>query len=174
MMIELTKGQVTQVSLEDYSFLSDFKWYAQRRVNSHAPVSYYAARKAGQKMQYMHRTILARMLGRELVAEEQADHIDHDPLNNCRENLRLATGSENMRNRPKQANNASGFKGVCFHKASGKWAAKIVVNSKHIYLGLFDTPEAAAAAYDTAALSLHDTFACVNDAEPAAAEGGAS
>ena len=169
MMIELTQGQVTQVSPEDYGFLSDFKWCAQRRTNSHAPVSYYAVRSAGVNLQRMHRVILARMLGRELVATEQVDHIDRDPLNNCRENLRLATNSENQHNQLKHKDNASGFKGVSFYKRGRKWRAVITVNYKKIHLGYFDTPEAAAAAYDTAAQSLHGTFACVNDAELTAA-----
>jgi len=173
MMIELTQGQSTQVSPEDYDFLSGFKWYAQRRTTSHAPVSYYAMRIAGRKGQLMHRTILARMLGRELVSTEQVDHIDRDPLNNRRENLRLATASENLRNQSKHKDNTSGFKGVSFHKPMQKWQAQIAVNHKQIYLGCFDTAAAAAAAYDTAAQSLHGTFACVNDAEPAAAEGSA-
>ena len=174
MMIELTQGQVTQVSLEDYSFLSDFKWCAHRNSRRRAEACYEAVRAAGRKMQLMHRAVMARMLGRELVSTEQVDHIDRDPLNNRRENLRLATRSENQHNQAKRANNTSGFKGVRFDKRGRKWRAQITVNSKYVHLGLFDTAEAAAAAYDTAALSLHDTFACVNDAEPAAAEGGAS
>ena len=174
MMIELTQGQVTQISPEDYSFLSDFKWYARRNPTRRAEACYEAVRNEGGKTQRMHRTILARMLGRELVSTEQVDHIDHDPLDNRRGNLRLATASENARNRPKQADNTSGFKGVSFHKASGKWQAEIQANHKQIYLGLFGTPEAAAAAYDTAAQSLHGTFACVNDAELTAAEGSVS
>jgi len=109
------------------------------------------------------------MLGRELVATEQVDHIDRDPLNNRRENLRLATAGENMRNLLKHTDNTSGFKGVSFRTDRGKWLAKIAVNRKQIHLGYFDTPEAAATAYDTAALVLHGTFACVNDAELTAA-----
>jgi len=174
MMIELTQGQSTQVSPEDYSFLSGFKWCAARNPTRRAEACYEAMRKAGRKTQLMHRVILVRMLGRELVAGEQVDHIDHDPLNNRRENLRLATASENQHNQPKQANNTSGYKGVYFNKPAQKWLAQVAVNGKRVHLGYFDTPEAAAAAYDTAAQTLHGTFACVNDAEPAAAEGSAS
>ena len=175
MMIELTQGQSTQVSPEDHDFLSDFKWCARRRsTNRREDACYDAARKAGRKTQLMHRVILVRMLGRELVAGEQVDHIDHDPLNNRRENLRLATNSENQHNQPKYANNTSGYKGVSFREDRQKWLAQVAVNGKRIHLGYFDTPEAAAAAYDTAAQTLHGTFACVNDTEPATAEGSAS
>jgi len=174
MMIELTQGQVTQVSPEDYSFLADFKWCARRDPKRREDACYDARRNEGQTTQYMHRVILARMLGRELVAGEQVDHIDRNPLNNRRENLRLATGSENMHNQAKRVNNTSGFKGVCFHKGARKWLAGIKVNYKQIHLGYFDTAEAAAAAYNTAALVLHGTFACGNDAELTAAEGSAS
>jgi len=169
MRIELTQGQVTQVSPEDYSFLSGFKWCVMKSSGRRKDACYCAVRKAGQTTEYMHRAILARMLGRELVATEQVDHIDRDPLNNRRENLRLATAGENMRNLLKHTDNTSGFKGVSFRTDRGKWLAKIAVNRKQIHLGYFDTPEAAATAYDTAALVLHGTFACVNDAELTAA-----
>src|SRR5579859_6186486 len=45
------------------------------------------------------------------------DHINRNPLDNRIQNLRVATKSENMRNRPKQSNNKSGYKGVHFDRA---------------------------------------------------------
>jgi hypothetical protein len=77
------------------------------------------------------------------------------------ENLRPATKSQNAANRGKTCNNTSGFKGVWWRRRYRKWQATIGVNGKRFYLGMFDTPEAAHAAYAAAAQRLHGEFARV-------------
>ena len=91
----------------------------------------------------------------------EIDHIDRNPSNNRIENLRLATRSQNMTNKPKQINNTSGYKGVCWHKRSKKWSANIKYNNKQIYLGVFATPELAYDAYTLASGKLQGDFACL-------------
>jgi hypothetical protein len=59
-----------------------------------------------------------------------------------------------------QIHNTSGYKGVARYKH--KWQAYIGANSKFIHLGLFDSKEAAAHAYDQAALQYHGKFARLN------------
>lgn len=54
------------------------------------------------------------------------------------------------------------YKGVSFHKLTGRWSAQIGVNRRLHYLGLFDTPEQAAYAYDAAAKEHHGEFARLN------------
>lgn len=103
----------------------------------------------------LHRTILKQPRGNCLVV----DHIDGDPANNCRSNLRVCTHGENARNQSRSMDNTSGFKGVSWHKQSKKWRAYITVNYKRIHLGLFDTPEAAHEAYARAAEQYHGEFA---------------
>lgn len=68
------------------------------------------------------------------------DHIDRDPTNNRRSNLRYATRQQQLQNR--------GFKGVSQIK-SGKWQARIMVNGVRKYLGLFDSKEEAERAYQS-------------------------
>lgn len=87
------------------------------------------------------------------------DHINGDRTDNRIANLREATRAENMRNRGANKNNTSGHKGVTWRRDVRKWHARIVVSRRHIRLGHFDTPEAAAEAYEVAANKYHGEFA---------------
>ncbi len=90
------------------------------------------------------------------------DHIDRDRRNNTRDNLRLVTSTQNSYNKRRFSNNTSGFKGVHFHKAWGKWIAYITVDKRRVRLGGFPSPIEAALAYDRAAVELHGEFAATN------------
>lgn len=66
------------------------------------------------------------------------DHIDGNPKNNRRYNLRICTKQENCFNRKVQIRNTSGVTGVCWSKVQNKWQAKIGVNYKYIHLGYYE------------------------------------
>lgn len=83
------------------------------------------------------------------------DHIDCNPSNNALENLRDVTIQINCQNQRKAANNRSGFLGVSRNWYAGRWMAKIKVDRVEHYLGIFDTPEEAHAAYVAAKRRLH-------------------
>lgn len=87
------------------------------------------------------------------------DHKDVYGGNNALDNLRPATRSQNGYNRRKQGNNTSGFKGVSFDKARGKFKASIGYEKRFVNLGRFDTAEEAFAAYCEAARKYHGEFA---------------
>lgn len=89
----------------------------------------------------------------------QIDHANGIRDDNRASNLRLAAGSENLWNRKASARSTSGFKGVCFHKPSGLWAARIRAKGKTYSLGYFKTAEQAHEAYKAAAIELHGEFA---------------
>lgn len=90
---------------------------------------------------------------------EFIDHIDGVRNNNRIENLRPATKSQNSWNRRiNGAWRSSKFKGAVYHKASGKWTSNIRKHGRNIYLGLFNSPEEAHAAYCKASEELHGTF----------------
>ena len=86
------------------------------------------------------------------------DHINGNPSDNRICNLREATISQNGINKPLQSNNKSGYKGVYWNKSHGKWMARININNKTVFLGLFDDLNNAAYAYKNAAIELHGNF----------------
>jgi hypothetical protein len=90
---------------------------------------------------------------------DQIDHINMDRSNNKIANLRAATNTENAANRSLQTNNTTGFKGVSFYKANGKFQAKITSGNKLKHLGYFEKAEEAARAYEIAARKNHGEFA---------------
>ncbi len=83
------------------------------------------------------------------------DHINGAPADNRFANLRQATNSQNLHNRPA----VKGSKGCHFYKAYGKWVAEIKVKGKRTFLGYYDTEEEARDAYTTAAKDLVGEFA---------------
>lgn len=86
------------------------------------------------------------------------DHIDRDKSNNKIENLRPANKSLNEGNTGRRENNTSGYKGVSFHLKANKWRAYL--QCKHI--GLFETAEEAAEAYNEQAIIAYGEFAYLN------------
>lgn len=88
------------------------------------------------------------------------DHINGDPLDNRRGNLRICTVQQNNWNRKRRPNGSSSFKGVS--AVGGRFTAHIAPNGKMIYLGSFETEEEAARAYDKAAREHYGEFACLN------------
>lgn len=75
------------------------------------------------------------------------DHRDGNRANNSFLNLREASDSENAQNRAIRSDNSSGFPGVSWHKRAQAWQSKIGINGRRMFLGIFETPEEASAAY---------------------------
>lgn len=89
----------------------------------------------------------------------QVDHIDGDPLNNRKSNLRIVTNAQNRLNMKLNKRNTIGFKGVSICNKTGKFQARISIDKKQIYLGNFNSPEKAGEAYNKAAKELHGIYA---------------
>lgn len=96
-LIPLTQGKFAKVDDADYEWLSQYNWYAKKTTAIYSLYGlYYAARfqriKKVKTTIYMHREIANCPPGKEV------DHINHDTLDNQRENLRCCTRAENMAN----------------------------------------------------------------------------
>lgn len=91
------------------------------------------------------------------------DHKDRNPLNNRRENIRLATRWQNHGNKTKpRGKHTSKYKGVSFDKSTGKWYTLVCCQSKQYNLGRYDDERDAARAYDAKARELFGEFALTN------------
>lgn len=156
-LIQLTQGKVVIVDEVDYQELSAYNWHVHRDGKRWYAISRQRTPKGGSHQIRMHRLIMNAPDGVDV------DHIDGNGLNNTRMNLRLATRSQNSCNRNIRNDNTSGYKGVSFHRATGKWQATITVNGKSAYLGLYATAEDAGAAYDEVAGQIHGQFARTNE-----------
>ncbi len=152
--IPLTQGKVAIVDDADFEWLNQWKWYACKKH-----YCWYAVRTQWQdgknKQIQMHREILKPL------ADMQTDHKDGNGLNNLRNNLRVATGSQNQHNqKPRKA--TSKYKGVHWHQGEAKWHAQIRMDKQQCHLGVFVCEIEAARAYDAAAVVAFGEFAYTN------------
>lgn len=154
--IPLTHGAFAQISPEDRAYLMQWKWlYNPKTIRA-----YRGEKHNGKNCSvYMHRVIL------NAPNDMEVDHINGDRLDNRRENLRLASTTENRRNTRKVYKpgvTTSIYKGVFWHKKLMKWASRIQVNRRRIWIGCFLDECAAAQAYDHAAKRYFGAFARLN------------
>ena len=156
--IPLTQGKFAIVDPEDYKRLAIYKWHL-----ANSPTGTYAARwqriRPGgyRKKIWMHREVIG-------VPEHLlCDHINGNGLDNRSANLRPATVSQNLCNRPKRKSKTrSKYKGLEYDKIQRKWKVRIQYNGRKINLGSFATEIDAARAYDDKATVLFGEFARLN------------
>ena len=110
----------TLIDLDDIDKVKQYKWCI---------VKGYAVR--GSDSSGIHRLIMNCPKG--MVV----DHINHNPLDNRKSNLRICTQRQNVINSSKRSNNTSGVTGVSWNKVKGKWMSVIVVDGKTVFLGYF-------------------------------------
>ena len=157
-IIQLTQGQVTLVSDEDFERVSQHKWYA----NYHKSIKgFYAESRINNKIVRLHRFIM-----KVTDPKIEVDHKFGNTLDNRRANLRVCTHTQNNTNKPKRAGFTSQYKGVSFCKRTKKWVSQIHVNYHTIFLGRFAIEHQAASAYNQAAIKYQGEFAVLNSIAP--------
>lgn len=163
-----------QVDDEDFEYLNQWNWHASVRLHG-----VYAIRsvwdttiKGDKKKIRMQRAIMNPPEG--MVV----DHIDHNPLNNQKNNLRICTRKQNSQNRsPLKRETSSKYIGVKWAKRNhkhklrfgelktychGYWVARVKADKKEYHLGYFKDEKEAALAYNQKAKELFGEFANLN------------
>lgn len=105
---------------DDYELVSIYPWSMTKAGYAYSPKC-----NKNTGFWYMHRLITNATSG--LVV----NHINHNKLDNRKENLEQCEHRENIRKMKKHS-------GVYWDKSRGKWAATITKDYKKIFLGRFD------------------------------------
>ena len=108
--------------LEDYDKIKDYCWDFNKDrgyISGADPTNW-------RKHRYIHRVIMECDNNNLFI-----DHINHNPLDNRKCNLRLVTPAQNGYNKGIQPYNTSGEIGVYFNNRRKKWIAHIIYNDKH-------------------------------------------
>jgi hypothetical protein len=160
--IELTHGQKTLVSDEDFEMLSKYHWMARLQEGKY--------RAFAEKWHKGKRT---RIVMSRLIVDSPknmvVDHINGDTLDNRRDNLRICTRTQNLQNRKLNKNSKSGYKGVTAFTVKIKtkiyfyWRVWVSKDSKNVSLGYFKDKREAALIYNNYAVRNYGEFAKLND-----------
>jgi len=128
-----TDGFPFYIDKEDLFNVRQYCWYQRHG---------YILSGSGKNKLFLHRFVM----GLEKVNGLYVDHMNHDPFDNRRSNLRIVTHAENMRNLKVNSKNTSGVTGVYLNKRTGNWYSQIVVNRKTHCLGTYASFDDAVAA----------------------------
>jgi hypothetical protein len=155
--IPLTQGKVALVDDIDYEYLLQWRWHAQQQRTRYRALHGTYEKGTGKKgMLLMHRVIAERMG----ILAPQIDHIDRNPLNNQRGNLRGATPNQQGYNKGLSKLNTSGVKGVSYVKKTGRWRVRFKYAGRSYSFGSYPDKEEARRVVSAKRKELHGEFAC--------------
>ena len=149
---ELKPGLFLLYDEQDESHFQSRKWHAMRSGRT-----WYAAHKPWKSAHVFFHNLVMPPTDWLMV-----DHINRDGLDCRRENLRLVTKAQNMRNRRINKNNTSGFKGVT-KVSRNRWRAQIRVDGVDYRGRLWPDPEMAAREYDLMSRAYHGQYGATNE-----------
>jgi hypothetical protein len=151
-------NKTTLIDEDDYEKIKKFTWYAHKGLDDKfRATATYSNKENIRKTIKLSRFIMNNPKGKVV------DHINGNTLDNRKDNLRVCTNAENIRNSIKPKNGVtSKFKGVYFDKLLKKYRAQIGFNRKIIHLGCFINEEDAALSYNENAIKLFGEFAKLN------------
>jgi hypothetical protein len=143
----------TIIDTEDYEKIQNYRWTLNVSQNGYKRPIYTFYKKEKRMVYFVHQLI---------VPYKHTDHIDRNPFNCRKNNLRESNKITNGQNRGKNKNNTTGFKGVTFRKYNNTYSAEIMFNRKRIRIHGFQDKIDAAKKYNELALKYHKEFACLN------------
>lgn len=123
--IRNNKGDIilyTKVSKSDYELLSKYNWCKSGK---------YINGNVNNTTFYLHRYIMIEIMKKDIPKGYVVDHIDNDPYNNTRENLRITSIQQNAENKSKKKNASSIFMGV-YKTKYNTFQATILINKKSL------------------------------------------
>lgn len=144
------QNEIFYFDLEDYDKIKDYCWHYDKD-------GYILSSVYNETSIKMHNLLMNATDG------TVVDHKNGNRNDNRKENLRIATFSQNGYNSNKPSNNTSGYKGVHWNKSMNAWQARIQVDGKRYNLGYFNDKIDAAKAYNEAAIIYHGEFAKLNN-----------
>ena len=131
---------------EDYQFISQYTWRVNKMGNYARPVTNIKG-----KSTKLHHLLIDR-IGLTI------DHIDGNPFNNQKNNLRVCSQKKNTRNCKVHKDSKTGIKGVIWNKDKNKFQSQIMVDGKRIYLKRSDNINDCIEAYNKASIKYHGEF----------------
>ena len=123
------KGHVFLFDKDDFEAIRTHTW----EVNNTGYISTQTYRNKTSKGYLLHRVVMNVTDSKIII-----DHINGNPKDNRKRNLRIVTQSQNSMNASISKSNKSGVKGVSWSKSKKKWYATIGVNNKTINLGTYE------------------------------------
>ncbi len=160
---KLGEGSYALVDDEDYERVNKYRWHLLNDRPSRT-VHFVMDGREREMAVFMHNEVLGRLLkpGETHNRKMHVDHINGNPLDNRRNNLRLCTASQNSMNRRISNTNTTGYKGVC-KRRGGKYYLGIVRIGGKSYCGKSrKTAVEAAEDYNELAKKLCGEFALLN------------
>ena len=154
--VSLTQGQVCLIDACDMALVGEYKWCAHKEGKAKKYYVRASLSKVNGKRKFLG---LHRLIMSVTNPKIKIDHIDMNPLNNRKSNLRLATASQNGYNQTAHLNSKTGVKNISWHKQRNKYVLYIKMNGKAKHYGYFDTIEEAIAKRDELLPLLHKEFA---------------
>lgn len=150
----------TVIDDADWDLVKGYRWTAHRAGSDNYFYAIHHWEQDGvRKHVLLHRLILG-LTDRKILV----DHKDGDGLNNRRDNLRICTHAENMRNSKLRCHSRSGIKGVSLQSVGGgltRWKARVTVDGKR-FQKWFTSPEEAETWAIGKRAELHGDFAVEN------------
>lgn len=135
------QGKDFYFDLEDYERIKGYNWFLKDNG--------YIITTIKKKSVRLNRMLMGFPEGKIV------DHINRDPLDNRKLNLRITTSQGNAQNITKYKNKTSKYVGVYFSKERNRWRTKIHgLDGKPIYLGQYKNEDDAAIAYNKKAEEL--------------------
>jgi hypothetical protein len=142
---------------DDFEKVSKYKWCISKNDKKFYVLTNVTTNNKQKKL-YIHRYIMSKNNIDNLLI----DHINHNTLDNRKQNLRVVTPTQNCNNTSSRTGSTSVFLGVSWYEREKHWRTQITVNKKASTVGTFKDEIEAAKAYNKAAIKHFGEYANLN------------